>query len=42
MKKLVRIRRLLDDAEEKGIDPDSIVVNPDKVQTVEPPEEDED
>ena len=42
MKKLVRIQRILDDAEAKGLDPDSIVVNPDEVKTVEPPEEDED
>jgi len=42
MKKLVRLSKVLEDAESQGIDPDSILVNPDQVQHLIEPDDSED
>ena len=44
MKKLVPLKRLLEQAEDQGIDPDSLVANPQDVSVVEnePAEDDSD
>ena len=34
MKKLVSLRRLLEDAQDRGLDPDMILTNPDQVHVL--------
>ena len=41
MKRLIPLHRLLEEAEEKGIDPRRILIDPKEVSVTEPDEEDE-
>jgi len=41
MRKLVRLRRLLQDAEDEGIDVDRLVVNPKEIGTLEDEDEED-